>query len=140
MADYTTLDKVRALVPRDINIDETTDPTSAQVAVWITQVTARLDFALAEGGRTAPATDATELSAFDLLCAQEVAWMVMYRNNAAAADHEWHTTFEEELVRLVGELASTANVVHAPSSRTMDAVDDATDASLEPQFKRSRTY
>ena len=141
MADYTTTPNVQALLPKDVQVDETTDPTLAQVGVWITQVSGRLDLALTQGGYTAPSVDATELLAFDLICAQEVAWMVLYRNNAAASDHEWHTTFEEELVRIIGVLGATAtNVVHAPSSRTLDAEDESSAASIRPKFSWDKKY
>lgn len=141
MSTYCTLAQIQALLPKEIRVDETTEPTDDQVTSWITQVSARVDLALLDGGHTSPATDATQLSAFSLLAAQEIAWMVMYRNNAATADHEWHKAFEAALVKLAaGDMAVSGNVVHAPSSRTMDAVDEATADSIEPKFSWDRIY
>lgn len=144
MADYTTLAHVQAMLQTDIRIDESTEPKAADVEVWIDGVTAQVDLALLDGGHTSPATDATQLSAFDLVTAGEVAWRVLVAKGAAGEDPEAHP-YHKDFLKLVealadGLMAVSSSTVHAPWSYTMTAdVDDVTDP-LGPSIRKDMTF
>lgn len=144
MANYTSLSKVQALLGKDGFVDETTDPTKTQAETWITDVEARLDLALITGGQTAPATDATQVAAFDLVCAQEVAWLVLVSRRAAGDDpneHPYHKAFLSILTLLEdGSLVTASSTANAPWSYTMEADEDDTTDPLGPTIRKDQTF
>lgn len=74
---YGDKDETAALVPRYANsagkFDQVTRPTSAQVTVWLTQVSAVLDAYLATKGYSTPVTEANLNASLDLFANEEVA-------------------------------------------------------------------
>jgi hypothetical protein len=137
---YTTTEHVRALVP-DLPIDESDEkPTDVDVEVWIPQIEARLNVALVEGGHTSPATDAEQVKVFDLLAAQEAAWMVLVVRKAADEDHVWHKEFLAAVESISdGGMPASADGRPLIWSYTMGAASNG-DTSMAPAFTRDKRY
>jgi len=137
---YTTIAKVRALIPENSLTDETTEPSDLTVAIWIPQVSARIDLALRAGGNVTPATDATITAFLDLLEAKEVAWMILYARGAAKEDHEYHVEFNELLATImVDGLTLSGDGKPLVWSYTKDAETNG-DAGMAPAFTRGKRY
>lgn len=136
---YTTMDRVRSLLPENILADETSEPSDDMVEGWQPGVEARVDIAIRVGGGTTPITEATALLYLDLLCAKELAWMIMYHKDAAKKDHEYHTEFEDALTTFMEEGLPVALGSAGPSSYTMDA-PSTSDTSINPVITNDTVF
>jgi hypothetical protein len=141
---YTTVDKVRAVLPLDVNIDETSHPTLLQVNVFVTDVEATLNVALTSGGVTLPITGANQLAAYDLLCAKELAFLIMQARGSAKDKESLWQQYHDEWTATIALLSNPATTTAAagalvPSSYTMNA-PDVPDSSVNPVFIRDQAH
>lgn len=152
MADYTTAAKVTALLPpgKSSLDDATSDPSLAQVNVWITQVTNTLNVALVNSGATLPiaGTETDYLGWLDMLCAKECAFLVMQASGAAEEKASlWQKYHEEYMAALEsimdGDLLPGAGTTPVGGgtvrSYTMDA-ETNNDTTMAPIFTTDKQY
>lgn len=148
MADYTTTAKVAALLPAENKVDDsTTDPTLAQLSVWITQVSQTVDVAVVSSGGAVPISDTAYLGWLDLVCAKECAFLVMQVKGAseekASLWQQYHKEFMDAIEAIKEGLLpgeGTASVGGGSiRSYTMGA-ETSTDASLQPLFTTDKRY
>lgn len=147
MATYTSIGKVEAVLGPDIPIDELSEPTRAQVLLWIPDVSGVAASSLVSGGSSLPITDAELLARLDLLCAREVGYQVMATRGAAGKDDQetvydrWHKEFMEtmEIFATPGEVTAPGSTGGSPSSYTMDAPSD-TDLTINALFTKRQVW
>lgn len=92
---YGSIDGVNALLPNQLMVNATSDPTTTQVQLWIDQCDASVNVALKAGGATAPATDPDVQKAAALLVNTEVARRVVVKKTNAEEDDD--TAFDRAL-------------------------------------------
>src|SRR5689334_5973619 len=131
MADYTTLDEVRAMLPNDIDLDNTEHPDADAVSVWITNTSKACDVALAAGGATVPATG--DLAGkMNMLVTREIVYQVMVTRGNLEKDSqisEWHDEFVEELRILSNPETTTV---------TSTASNPSGGVAVDPWFTRDQ--
>ena len=138
MGTYTSIGEVQALLPNDKQLTAASSPSIPQATVWISQAEAACDVALASGGATAPATDASQKLALGLICCGEVVYRVCEKQSPSSEKVEettwwkYHEAFEAALTLMrdggwAGDVTG-ANTVGLPSS----------DVSIDPWFTRAK--
>lgn len=152
MADYCTLDQVRAALPGKTPLHSASDPSDTDANTWITQSGAMVDVALAAGNFVSPAVDTAQMNAIALLCAGEVAFRVMERRVGTDTQQDntswggYHRDFKEALAMMRDstwaappeEIADAGNA-RLPWSYTMDALTNGDD-SMQPRIKKGGTW
>src|SRR5882724_4439169 len=142
---YTTVDETLAFLPKDVLITAESDPSLAEVNVWIPQVEARVDVAMSAGGEVVPATDATQKKAIAVLCAGEVAYMVQFTRSNGGKDFDisaWtrlDDTFNATLKTMQDGKwsADEGQAGIMPNLYTMNAPDNP-DSTVNPVFRRDQ--
>ena len=143
---YGTVDQVQAVLPSDVSIDTSTTlrPNRAEVSIWCTRATARVDVALRQGGKDAPLTNADDIAAATAITVYYVAYQVLVvrvgvSDNKNAEWLQWKKDFEEMLKAMVaGTWTSTYTDASKPWSATMDAVTEPTEAGLAPLVTKEK--
>lgn len=140
---YTSISEVNALLPNALEVNATASPTTPQVQTWIDQCEAQVDVALAAGGATSPATDASVKKAIALLVATEVARRVVVKKSNGEEDD--NTAFDRAIKEMrAGEwLAPTeADVDGAgePWCTTMDSSGTFPSDPYAPAFTKDQVF
>ena len=123
MADYTTIAKVEALLPKGAVIDDGSSdkPARADVVVMISDLTKQIDAAVTRGGGT-PQLTGDAAGEADLLSKREAVYQILtirgveYDKDKTPEWVKWHTEFEAYIDRLGGvvEGGGTSVVLGAP--------------------------
>ncbi len=147
--DYMVADDVKALLPLDVEINDTgSRPSLASVKAWITQVSQQVNVALTDGGASSvPTTEANLLGTLKLICSREVAYQVLVARGAVATERDkpewvsWHKEFLNALKAIRdGDITISTDIAGVPpTSYTMDAMT-STDPSLHPWFEREKIF
>jgi hypothetical protein len=136
MADYTTLDQVRAMLPDDIDLDNIDRPYATDVSVWITNDSERYDVAVAAGGGTVPVTG-NDLGDANMLITRDAVYQIMAVRGAAGKSatetvwDRWHQEFEAKLLLLSSPETSTA---------TSTASNPSGGVVVDPWFTRDMVF
>lgn len=141
MADYTDVSSVRAVLPNEVPLDDTTSvPSVATANLWIAQVTNQVNIAFKAGGASLPiaVTETDILGALKLVCAREVAYQVMVTRGAVEDPKNkplwtgYHEEYEEMLEK-IEEGKWMASLVGSSKISLAETDND-------PRFERDRDY
>jgi len=135
--EYTSLDQVRAILPKDVEITAESEPSIAQANVWLTQAEATYDSA------RGVATLQADKDAAAALCSGEVAYKIQLTRSGGSkefADSAW-MQYHKDFLAATGQTESgvTAGGLVPPSSYTMNAPDNP-DSTVNPIFKREQVH
>ena len=141
---YSSIDEVQALLPLDVQVDQTTHPTYAEVTNWLSELDSTINVAITAGGVVLPITGDI-LAWVSQLVAKRCAYQVMQARGAAAKEESlWQgylAEWEEAIKKLESPETSVAAGASAlkPSSYTMNAPDNP-DSTVNPVFKREQAH
>jgi hypothetical protein len=135
----STLEKVRAILPKDIPLSVSSDPSMSQAQVWLDEDDSSVNVALSVGGYTYPPTDANQIASISLLIAGDVAYRVMKTRASASKDFEdsgWAKYHEEFMAALA--LMRESEWGPIPISSGISTVSGKTDATV--WFEKDHEY
>jgi hypothetical protein len=135
---YTMFDQVQELLPNDLIIDSTTNPSLETVEGWLPQLDATLNVHFATGGGTVPVVDANVLAWFALLEAKEAAYMVMQVVGASEESKSLFQNYHEDWLAALERLSGTDDAVITPPGTSTGSPSSYRDQ--EPQLTREKVY